>query len=60
MFMRHCSLTYVTVFENCDLGGNCFEKKKIGYCFWKFLKISKILKIRDSRFVALLILRHFI
>ena len=46
-------------FENFDLGGNCFEKKKMDI-FWNFLEISKILKIRDSSFVALLILRHFI
>ena len=29
-FMRYCPLTYVTFFENFDLGGNCFEKKKNG------------------------------
>ena len=47
-------------FENFDLGGNCFEKKKKLDFFLKFFKILKILKIPDSSFVALLILRHFI
>ena len=47
-------------FENFDLGGNCLEKKKNWTFFWKIFKILKILKIRDSSFVALLILRHFI
>ena len=28
--------------------------------FWNFFEIFKILKIRDSNFVALLIIRHFI
>ena len=45
--------------ENFDLGGNCFEKKKMDL-FLKFPKIFQILKIRDTSFVALLILRHFI
>ena len=45
------------VFEN--LGGNCLEKKKMDL-FIFFLEIFKILKMRDSSFVALLILRHFI
>ena len=47
-------------FENFDLGGNCLEKIKIGHFFNFFLEIFEILKIRDSSFVALLILRHFI
>ena len=47
-------------FENFDLGRNCLEKKKNWTLFWKFFKIFEILKIRDSSFVALLILRHFI
>ena len=46
-------------FENVDLGGNSFEKKKIGP-FLKIFQNFKSLKIRDSSFVALLILRHFI
>ena len=46
-------------FENFDLGGNCLEKKKIDISSI-FFEISKILKIRYSSFVALLILRHFI
>ena len=41
---------YVFFVENFD-----FEGKKLK--FWKF---KKNLKIRDSSFVALLILRHFI
>ena len=44
--------------KNFDLGGNCFEKKKIDL-FYFFLKIFKLLKIRDSSFVAQLILRQF-
>ena len=46
-------------FENFDLGGNCFEKKKIDI-FLEFFEIFQIFKIRDCSFVALLILRHFI
>ena len=46
------------LFENFDLGRNCFEKKK-GH-FLKFLEIFTNFEIRDSNFVALLILRHFI
>ena len=56
--MRHCLLTYVTVFL-IDLGGNCFEKKKIGL-FFNIFEMLNILKIRDSSFVVLLILHHFI
>ena len=40
--------------------GNCFEKKKIDIFWIFFLEIFKILKIRDTSFVPLLILRHFI
>ena len=47
-------------FENFDLGRNCPEKKKKMDIFLEIFKIFKILKIRDSSFVALLILRHFI
>ena len=47
-------------FENFDLGETVLKRKKIGHFFCKFLKIFEILKIRDSSFVALLILRHFI
>ena len=39
--------------------GNCFEKKKM-YIFFKVFEIFRILKIRNSSFIALLILRHFI
>ena len=46
-------------FENFDFGRNYFENKK-GVPFLKISKIFKILKIQDSSFVALLILRHFI
>ena len=56
--MRHYSLTYVTVFENFDLGGTV-SKRKNGP-FLEIFQIFQILKIRDSSFVALLILRHFI
>ena len=47
-------------FENFDFEGENFEKKKKCWKFWKFLGIFNILKIRDSSFVAQLILRHFI
>ena len=53
------NICYVFFFGNCDLGENCLEKKKWNF-FDFFLEIFKILKIRDSIFVALLILRHFI
>ena len=56
--MRHCRLTYVTVFENFDLGETVLKKN--GHFFIFFLEIFKILKIRDSSFVAILIIRHFI
>ena len=36
------------------------KRKKIGPFFEKISEIFNILKIRDSSFVALLILRHFI
>ena len=48
-------------FENFDLGGGKLSRKEKNWnFFWKFFEIFKILKIRDSSFVALLILRHFI
>ena len=48
-------------FENFDLGGKLSRKeKKLDIFFKKKIEIFKILKIRDSSFVALLILRHFI
>ena len=50
----------VRFFENFDLGGNFLEKKKNWAFFWRFFEIFKIVKIRDSSFVALLILRQFI
>ena len=48
-------------FENFDLGETVLKRKKL-VIFSKtiFLEIFKILKIRDSSFVALLILRHLI
>ena len=49
----------IRFFENFDLGGNCFEKKT-NSTFFEIFQILKMLKIRDSSFVALLILRHFI
>ena len=45
-------------FENFDLGETVPKGKK--WVFLIFFEILKILKIRDSSFVALLILRHFI
>ena len=45
-------------FENFDFQGGNFEKKCLKA--WKFFDILNILKIRDSNFVALLILRHVI
>ena len=49
------------LFENFDLGGNCLEKKKkLGIFLIFFSKFPKFLKIRESSFVALLILRNFI
>ena len=42
------------------LKGKILKKKEKMLKFWKFLGIFKILKIRDSSFVALLILPHFI
>ena len=40
--MRHCPLTYITVFENFDFEGENFEKeKKIVENFRKFWKFSK-------------------
>ena len=47
-------------FENFDFEGENFEKEKKSWKIWKFLGIFKILKIRDSSFVGLLILQHFI
>ena len=46
--------------ENFDFEGENFENEKNVENFGFFLGIFKILKIRDSSFVALLILRHFI
>ena len=42
------------------LRGKILKKKNKMLKILKFLGIFKILKIRDSRFVALLILHHFI
>ena len=42
------------------LRGKILKRKEKCWKFWNFLEIFKILKIRDSSFVALLILRHFI
>ena len=56
--MRHCPLTYVMFFENFDLGETVSKRKNEH--FLKIYDIFKTLKIRDSSFVALLVLRHFI
>ena len=40
--------------------GKLFRKEKKNGHFLEIFKIFKTLKIRDSSFVALLILRHFI
>ena len=45
-------------FENFDFEEKFFEKKK--WIFLKFFEIFTILKIRDSCFVALLLLRYII
>ena len=42
------------------LGETVSKRKKLGHFFYFFFGIVKILKILDSSFVALLILRHFI
>ena len=54
IFMRHCPLTYVTVFENFDLGKTVSKRKKFGPFLNFFSELLKILKIRDSSFVAVL------
>ena len=50
----------VRFFENFDFEGENFEEEKNVEHLEFFGRIFKILKIRDSSFVALLILRHFI
>ena len=57
--MRHYPLTYVTVFEIFDLGETVSKRKKLDL-FLEIFQNFEILKIRDSSFVALLILHHFI
>ena len=47
-------------FENFDFEGENFEKEKKMLKILEILGIFKILKIRDSSFVSLLIPRHFI
>ena len=47
------------LFENYDLGETVSKRKKDIFLIF-FFEIFKILKIRDSSFVALLILRHLI
>ena len=59
IFMRYCPLTFVTVFLKILIWGKLSRKEKNGH-FFKIFDIFKILKIRDSSFVALLNLRHFI
>ena len=57
LFMDH-PVCYV-FFENFGLGKLFRKEKKLTF-FLAIFGIFKILKIRDSSFVALLILRHFI
>ena len=57
--MRHFPLTYVA-FLKILIWGKLFRKEKKMDLFLKIFKKNQILKIRDSSFVALLILRHFI
>ena len=47
-------------FENFDFEGENFDKEKKMLKILKIFGNFKILKIRDSSFVALLMLRHFI
>ena len=53
--MRPSNILY-GFFDNFNLGETASKRKKIEH----FFEIVKILKIQDSSFVALLILRHFI
>ena len=54
----YCHLTYSTFFFNFWFWGGNFGKEKNVETNWKLLAIFKISKIRDSSFVALLILSH--
>ena len=61
IFMRHYPLTYVTVFLKILIWGETvLKKKKMDLFIFFSSKFFKIFKIRDSSFVAVLILRHFI
>ena len=57
--MRHFPLTYMLRFFKLIWGETVLKRKKWIF-FDFFLEIFNILKIRDSSFVALLILRLFI
>ena len=66
MDLKFCSHIHETLLSNICYGflkiliwGETVLKRKQSF-FWKVFEIFKILKIRDSSFVALLILRHFI
>ena len=66
--LKFCTHIHETLPSNICYGflkifiwGKLFRKEKKSWTlFWKFSEIFKILKIRDSSFVALLILRHLI
>ena len=71
MDLKFCTHIHETLLSNIcygffgkkriDLGEIVSKRKKIGHFLEiLFFKIFKILKIRDSSFVALLLLRHFI
>ena len=63
--LKFCTHIHATLPSNICYGflkililrGKILKKKKKCWKFWIFLEIFKILKIRDSSFVALLILR---
>ena len=66
--LKFCTHVHETLLSNICYGflkilileGNCLEKKKRSFFGIFFFKIFKILKIRDSGFVALIIIRQFI
>ena len=65
--LKFCTHVHETYLSNICYGflkiviwGETVLKRKKSTFFWKFFKIFEILKIRDSNFVALLILRQFI
>ena len=65
--LKFCTHVHETLPSNIFYGilkilmkGETVSKIKNGHFFWKYFEIFKILKIRDSSVVALLILRQFI